>query len=91
MPHQLKELSEEIKLAKAALASTERRIAEYERFKTNTFFLTLERLRVERLEQEVVLARLKRERLLLQYYGPREMRLRQQQLQHEAAALSTVY
>lgn len=77
----VQEMTDEIRLTRAHRDSLERRIAEYERFKTNAFFLTLEHLRLQLMDAEARLKRLKRERLILQCYGPREMRLRRRELQ----------
>jgi hypothetical protein len=81
-------MTDEIRLLSQTRESLLYRIAEYERFKTNAFFLTLEHLYLQLRDVDASLKRLRREKMVLQYYGAEEIRLRTRELQQKAGLTS---
>jgi hypothetical protein len=80
---------DEIRLARAKVESLRRLIREYERFRMNPFFLTLERRRLELQAAEIHLDRLQLQHLRLQFRLRDEYRARRLELE-QARELATI-
>lgn len=86
-PSQMRRINSEIKLRQAEIDSLKRRLREYQRFKTNALFATIEDLKLLLLKAELDLRELRQDRILYQFEAQAELRERRRAIAHDEALL----